>query len=64
MKLLLRCRLAPLLIALLVVAGPSAAQQVTDAKTVNGLGGVMLALLMLVGVAIGSFMSPRRGPQD
>jgi len=56
-------RLLPLL-ALLTVAGPAAAQQVTDAKKVNSLGGVMLSLLMLVGVAIASFMSPRRGPQD
>lgn len=52
------------LTALLMAAGPAAAQEVADAKKVNSLGGVMLSLLMLVGVVIASFMSPRRGPQD
>ncbi len=45
-------------------AGSAAAQPVAEAKKVNGLGGVMLALLMLIGVVVVSFISPRRGPQD
>lgn len=64
MKLLLKFPLTPLLMAVLVLAGPAGAQEVADAQSVNGLGGVMLSLLMIVGVLIGSFMSPRRGPQD
>ena len=64
MKLLLKSPLALFLMAVLALAGPAGAQEVADAQSVNGLGGVMLSLLMIVGVLIGSFMSPRRGPQD
>ena len=52
------------LAALLLTAGPAAAQKVAEAKEVNGLGGVMLSLLILIGVVIASFMSPRRGSED
>lgn len=54
----------PLAVALMAIAGSAAGQEVADAKKVNSLGGVMLALVMVLGVVIVSFMSPRRGPQE
>lgn len=67
---ILRClvnplaRTLPLAVALMVIAGAAASQEVADANKVNSLGGVMLALVMVLGVIIVSFMSPRRGEQD
>jgi uncharacterized membrane protein len=57
-------RLALGLLLVLFTAGPALAQPVADAKETPTWLAAVLAVLILVLLAIGSFMGSRRGHQD